>query len=139
MGDSQALSIVLLLWKAFPAVQFTLLRISTSPHSLGPPRHNDIRNLLTAKLNSRNCNQPKVKMISNIITVTALLASAPLANAFGNAVVKNACKYEVKLCNVPASGGGYEQIDKMIQPNETYTQEYTELTNGNGWAIKLSD
>ena len=78
-------------------------------------------------------------MISNIITATAILASAPLANAFGNAVVKNACKYEIKMCNVPASGGGYEQIDKMIQPNETYTQQYTELSNGNGWAIKLSD
>jgi hypothetical protein len=78
-------------------------------------------------------------MISNIIAATALLASAPLANALGNAIVKNACKYEVKMCNVPASGGGYQQIDKMLQPNETYTQQYTELSNGNGWAIKLSD
>jgi len=78
-------------------------------------------------------------MISNIITATALLASAPLANALGHAIVKNACKYEVKMCNVPAQGGGYEEVDKMIQPNETYTQEFTELSNGNGWAIKLSD
>ena len=78
-------------------------------------------------------------MISNIIAATALLASAPIANALGNAVVKNACKYEVKMCNVPASGGGFEQVDMMIQPNETYTQQYTELSNGNGWAIKLSD
>jgi len=44
-------------------------------------------------------------MISNMIAATALLASAPLANALGNAIVKNACKYEVKMCNVPASGG----------------------------------
>lgn len=77
-------------------------------------------------------------MISNKVTATALLASAPLANALGHAVVKNACKYEVKLCNVPASGGGFEQIDKMLQPDETYTQQYEPLSNDNGWSIKLS-
>lgn len=78
-------------------------------------------------------------MIANMITATALLASAPLANALGHAIVKNACKYEVRMCNVPASGGGHEEVDMWIQPNETYTQQYTELSNGNGWALKLSD
>jgi hypothetical protein len=78
-------------------------------------------------------------MISNMITAVALLASAPLANAIGHAVVVNACDYEVKMCNVPASGGGYDQVEQWLQPNETYTQQYTELSNGNGWALKLSD
>ncbi|KAM0720305.1 hypothetical protein Q7P37_004441 [Cladosporium fusiforme] len=78
-------------------------------------------------------------MISNMITATALLASAPLANALGKAIVKNACNYEVKMCNVPAQNNGHEQIDKWLQPNETYSQEYTELSSGAGWSIKLSD
>lgn len=78
-------------------------------------------------------------MVANMITATALLASASLANAMGKAIVRNACKYEVKMCNVPASGGGYEQIDKWLQPNETYSQQYTPLSNDNGWSIKLSD
>lgn len=77
-------------------------------------------------------------MFSSMNTLTALLASAPFAHALGNAVVKNACKYEVTLCNVPAANGGYEEIDKQLQPNETYTQEYKQLSNGNGWSIKLS-
>lgn len=78
-------------------------------------------------------------MISNMIAATALLASAPLANALGHAIVKNACTYQVRMCNVPASGGGYEEVDKWLQPNETYSQEYTQLSNGNGWSLKLSD
>lgn len=78
-------------------------------------------------------------MISNVISAAALLASAPLANALGHAIVKNACNYEIKMCNVPASGGGFEQIDKWIQPNETYSQQYQPLSNNNGWFIKLSD
>jgi len=78
-------------------------------------------------------------MISNMIAATAILASAPLANALGHAIVKNACNYEIRMCNVPASGGGYEEVDMWLQPNETYTQQYTELSNGNGWALKLSD
>jgi hypothetical protein len=78
-------------------------------------------------------------MISNMIAATVLLASAPIANALGHAIVKNACNYEVKMCNVPAQGGGYDEVDQWLQPNETYTQQWTELTNGNGWALKLSD
>jgi len=78
-------------------------------------------------------------MIANVFAATAILASAPFANALGKAIVKNACHYEIKMCNVPAANGGYDQIDKWLQPNETYTQEYTELSNGNGWSIKLSD
>lgn len=77
--------------------------------------------------------------MSNMITATALLASAPFANALGKAIVKNACTYEVKMCNTPAQNGGYEQIDKWLQPNETYSQEYKELSTGAGWSIKLSE
>jgi len=78
-------------------------------------------------------------MISNMIAATAILASTTLVNALGNAIVKNACNYEIKMCNVPAQFGGYDEIDKWLQPNETYTQEYTKLSNNNGWSIKLSD
>lgn len=78
-------------------------------------------------------------MISSMIATTAILASAPFANALGKAVVKNACNYEIKMCNTPAANGGHEQVDKWLQPNETYSQEYTQLSNGNGWSLKLSD
>jgi hypothetical protein len=76
-------------------------------------------------------------MLSNTILATAILAGASVASA-GSAVVINACQYPVKLCNVPSSNGGYDQIDKSLDSNETYTQAWTELTNGNGWSIKLS-
>jgi len=77
-------------------------------------------------------------MLSNMNVFSAVLASAPLAHAIGSAVVKNGCQYEVTLCNVPAADGGYEEIDRKLSPNETYSQEYTQLSNGNGWSIKLS-
>lgn len=50
----------------------------------------------------------------------------------------NKCDYEVTLCNVPSSGGGYEQQDTTLAPGESWDQQWTELTNGNGWSIKLS-
>jgi len=77
-------------------------------------------------------------MFSNMNTLAAVLASAPFAHAIGSAVVRNACTYEVTMCNVPAADGGYSEIDKVLSPNDTYTQEYTQLSNGNGWSIKLS-
>lgn len=76
-------------------------------------------------------------MLSNVM-VAAVLASAPLAHAIGNAKVINGCEYEVTLCNVPAADGGYSEIDKTLSPNDTYSQEWTQLSNGNGWSIKLS-
>lgn len=76
--------------------------------------------------------------MSSIIAMTALLASAAVAASVGSAVVLNGCTYEIYLADVPASGGGYQAIDKTLQPNETWSQQWTELTNGNGWSIKLS-
>ncbi|OQO08466.1 hypothetical protein B0A48_06336 [Cryoendolithus antarcticus] len=77
-------------------------------------------------------------MLSNAIIASAILASAPLAHAIGSAIVVNGCNYPVKLCNVPSANGGYQEIDETLEPNGTYTQQWTELTNGNGWSIKLS-
>jgi hypothetical protein len=74
----------------------------------------------------------------SIIASAAILAGVVAAQAPGEAIVINKCEYEVYLCNVPASGGGYSEIDKTLSPNETYSQGWTELTNGNGWSIKLS-
>ncbi|KAF2766045.1 hypothetical protein EJ03DRAFT_192184 [Teratosphaeria nubilosa] len=72
------------------------------------------------------------------IFAAALLASTAAASSVGSAVVVNACEYDVYICNVPASGGGYTQIDKTLSRNGTYQQTWTELANSQGWSIKLS-
>ncbi|EME88945.1 uncharacterized protein MYCFIDRAFT_181388 [Pseudocercospora fijiensis CIRAD86] len=61
-----------------------------------------------------------------------------MASSVGSAYVVNKCDYEVTLCNVPSSGGGYNQEDKTLAAGESWTQPWTELSNGNGWSIKLS-
>jgi hypothetical protein len=139
-----ALSIVLCSGK-HPAVQFTLFTAryhSLLKSSLSWTLTNNVATTL-AKHSLTNrifaIAITKAKMGFNMIAATAILASAPFANALGKAIVKNACNYEIKMCNTPAANGGYDQVDKWLQPNETYSQEYTELSNGNGWSIKLSD
>jgi hypothetical protein len=89
-------------------------------------------------------------MINTLVASFAALAAlgAPgLAHAaatygatdsVGSAHVVNNCNYPVKLCNVPATGGGQDQIDEMLQPGESYRQTYMPLANDNGWSIKLS-
>ncbi|TKA83425.1 hypothetical protein B0A55_00369 [Friedmanniomyces simplex] len=66
------------------------------------------------------------------------MASSALAQSVGRAIVVNACEYEVYVCGVPAQGGGYTEIDKTLSPNGTFTQQWTELSNSQGWSIKLS-
>jgi hypothetical protein len=143
-----ALSIVLCSGK-HPAVQFTLftaryhsLLSATNQSSLSWTLPNNVATTLANHSLTNRISAiaiTKAKMISNMIFATAILASAPFANALGKAVVKNACNYEIKMCNTPAANGGHEEVDKWLQPNETYSQQYTELSNGNGWSIKLSD
>lgn len=77
-------------------------------------------------------------MKSSIIASAALVAAAA-ADSIGSAVVVNKCNYPVYLYNVPASGGGYSEIDKILATDGTYTQQWTQLTNGAGWSIKLSN
>lgn len=72
-----------------------------------------------------------------LIASAALVATAA-AQGIGSAHVVNKCTYPVTLCNVPAADGGFTEIDKTLQPNDSYEQEWTQLTNGNGWSIKLS-
>ncbi|KAF7192550.1 Antigenic thaumatin-like protein [Pseudocercospora fuligena] len=76
-------------------------------------------------------------MVNTILASLALAGSA-VASSVGSAYVVNKCDYEVTLCNVPASGGGYDQEDKTLAAGESWTQAWTELSNGNGWSIKLS-
>lgn len=71
-------------------------------------------------------------------TALASAAFVALAQAVGDAIVVNSCSYTVHLSNTPAMGGGYSTIDKALAPGESYSQAYTELTNGNGWSLKLS-
>jgi len=73
-----------------------------------------------------------------VLASVALMATSAVATSVGTAYVVNKCNYEVTLCNVPASDGGYSEIDQTLQPNDSYSQQWTELTNGNGWSIKLS-
>lgn len=74
-------------------------------------------------------------MRNAVIASTALMASTALA---GTAHVVNACKYDVYMANTPAQGGGYEPIDKCLNAGDSYSQEFTQLSNGMGWSIKLA-
>jgi hypothetical protein len=42
------------------------------------------------------------------------------------------------MSNTPAMGGGYSNIEQTLSSGDTYSQAWTELSNGNGWSIKLS-
>lgn len=75
-------------------------------------------------------------MKSTIFATAALVAGA--VAEIGSAIVINKCKYDVYLFNTPSANGGYSDINKVMAPNDVYTQKYTQLTNGNGWSIKLS-
>ena len=77
-------------------------------------------------------------MINTILTGVALLATTALAGP-GSAIVINSCSYPVQLSNTPSAGGGYNAINQVISSNGgSYSQVYTELTNGNGWSLKLA-
>lgn len=71
-------------------------------------------------------------------TTLASAALVALAQAVGDAIVVNKCSYDVYMSNTPAMGGGYSNIDQTLSSGDTYTQSWTELSNGNGWSIKLS-
>jgi len=71
-----------------------------------------------------------------VIASTAMMASSALAQ--GTAHVVNACKYDVYMANTPATGGGFDAIDQVLAQGDSYTQTWTELTNGMGWSIKLA-
>jgi len=75
-------------------------------------------------------------MRNSIIASAAIMASSALAA--GTAHVVNACSYDVYMANTPSTGGGYDAIDKTLSAGETYSQQWTELSNGNGWSIKLA-
>jgi len=70
------------------------------------------------------------------IASTALMATSALAQ--GTAHVVNACPYDVYLANTPAQGGGYDIIDETLSTGDSYSQPYTELSNGMGWSIKMA-
>jgi len=74
-----------------------------------------------------------------IVASAALMATSALAQSVGSAVVVNACEYPVYLYNTPAADGGYEAIDQQLEANGgQYSQQFTELSNGCGWSLKLS-
>ncbi|KAI4730058.1 hypothetical protein E4T49_02025 [Aureobasidium sp. EXF-10728] len=77
--------------------------------------------------------------MKNSIYATAALVAAAAADSVGSAIVVNKCNYDVTLANVPSANGGYSEVDKILSPSDTYTQQWTALTNGNGWSIKLSN
>ncbi|KAH0365701.1 hypothetical protein KCU65_g5950, partial [Aureobasidium melanogenum] len=77
--------------------------------------------------------------MKNSVYATAALVAAAAAQSVGSAVVVNKCSYDVTLANVPSADGGYSEIDKTLSPSDSYTQQWTELSNGNGWSIKLSN
>lgn len=77
-------------------------------------------------------------MLSTAIASLVLYGASAAATAVGSAHVVNNCDYDVYLCNVPASGGGYDQQDKTLAAGESWEQTWTQLSNGDGWSIKLS-
>ena len=78
-------------------------------------------------------------MFTTLLASAALLASTALAQGAGSAVVVNQCSYPVSLTNVPASGGGQSQIGpNTLSTGGSYSQPWTQLSNGQGWSIKLT-
>lgn len=77
-------------------------------------------------------------MLSTIMTSTALLAASAVAQSVGSAIVVNKCTYDVYMANTPAQNGGYDVINGVLSPDDTYTQQWTELGVDGGWSLKLS-
>lgn len=75
---------------------------------------------------------------STLLASAAILAGTAYATTPGNAVVVNACSYPVYLSAVPAAGGGQQEVDTVLGHGQSWTQQFTELTNGDGWSIKMS-
>lgn len=75
-------------------------------------------------------------MRNAVIASAAMMATSALAQ--GTAHVVNACKYDVYMANTPAQGGGFEPINECLKPGGSYSQQWTELSNGMGWSIKLA-
>jgi len=73
-----------------------------------------------------------------VFATVALLAATALSESVGSAIVKNACSYDVYLYNTPAADGGYSEIDEVLSSGGTYEQTWTELSNSDGWSLKLS-
>ncbi|KAK5111987.1 hypothetical protein LTR62_004521 [Meristemomyces frigidus] len=74
----------------------------------------------------------------SIIATVAVLASSAVAQSVGSATVINQCNYDVYMANTPAQFGGFSEVDETLKTGDSYTQTWTELTNGNGWSLKLS-
>lgn len=77
-------------------------------------------------------------MFATLVASAALLASTAYAGSPGSAVVINGCKYDVQVNAVPAQFGGYDESDHTLSPGQTFTQQWTQLSNGAGWSIKLA-
>ena len=76
-------------------------------------------------------------MINTVLASVALLAATAVAGP-GSAIVINQCSYDVHLANTPAADGGYSAINQILSSGGSYSQVYTELSNSDGWSIKLS-
>ncbi|KAK8198476.1 hypothetical protein M8818_006341 [Zalaria obscura] len=77
--------------------------------------------------------------MKSFIIASAALVATVAADSIGSAIVVNKCSYPIHLANVPSADGGYSEIDKVLDSQDKYTQEWTELSNGNGWSIKISN
>lgn len=77
-------------------------------------------------------------MYTALLASAAVLASTAYAGSPGSAIVLNACSYDVQLSSVPAQYGGYDTTEHTLSPGQSYTQQWTQLSNGAGWSIKLA-
>lgn len=77
-------------------------------------------------------------MINTILASVGFMAASALAQSYGSAIVINQCSYDVYLANTPSAGGGYNAINEVLSSGGSYSQPWTELSNGNGWSLKLS-
>ncbi|QIW97162.1 hypothetical protein AMS68_002680 [Peltaster fructicola] len=75
---------------------------------------------------------------STILASAAILAGSALASTPGKAIIVNACNYPVYLGAVPSADGGYSESDATLAHGDSWNQTWTQLTNGNGWSLKLS-
>ncbi|KAK5711161.1 hypothetical protein LTR15_012649 [Elasticomyces elasticus] len=125
----------------------------TTPHSAARSRRTvvDLQSRCSSRLSSKSelgafpvpgpnraTNSAIYITMYTILASAALLATTARALSVGTAHVVNKCEYDVYMFNTPAADGGYTEIDKTLGPGDSYSQQWTELSNGNGWSIKLS-
>ena len=66
------------------------------------------------------------------------LFSTTSAQNIGGVTIQNTCKQDVYIDNTPAANGGFVSYFQTLEPGEEFYQQWTKLTNGDSWSVKMS-